>query len=140
MRNVVVSNLVSLDGFVAGPGGDIEWFTGMADKEFEAYSVAMLDSIDTMLFGRLTYELTAGCWPAATAEADDPRVIEAMNNCQKVVFSRTLKSADWEHLPGERGRCRGGGETQGAARQGHGDLRQRPHRVRVGGGRYGEIR
>jgi hypothetical protein len=31
MRHVSVSNLVSLDGFMAGPGGDIEWFTGIAD-------------------------------------------------------------------------------------------------------------
>jgi len=97
MRNVLVSNLASLDGFMAGPGGDIEWFTGIADEQFAAYGVDTIRTIDTMLFGRVTYELMAGYWPTASPEADDPRIIEAMNSCPKVVFSRTLQSVDWSN-------------------------------------------
>jgi dihydrofolate reductase len=97
MRKVILSNLVSLDGFMAGPNGEIDWFTGVADKEFESYAVDLIDSIDTMLFGRVTYELMAGYWPAATPETDDPRIIEAMNNTRKVVFSNTLGKVDWKN-------------------------------------------
>jgi dihydrofolate reductase len=97
MRKVVLSNLVSLDGYMAGPGGDIEWFSSLPDKEFEAYAVKTLSSIDTILFGRVTYELMAGYWPTAKPEADDPRIIEAMNELPKIVFSRTLKSVDWNN-------------------------------------------
>src|SRR5512147_2916978 len=97
MRRVIVSNLISLDGFVAGPNGEIDWFTGIADKEFEASSVDLVGSIDTMLFGRVTYELMAGYWPTATPQTDDPRIIEAMNGLPKVVFSKTLKKAGWSN-------------------------------------------
>ena len=97
MRSVIVSNLMSVDGFMAGPGGEIDWFAGLADREFEEYAVDLLDSIDTMLFGRVTYELMASYWPTATTETDDARIIKAMNNCRKIVFSKTLDRADWKN-------------------------------------------
>jgi len=50
MRNVIVSNLISLDGFYAGPAGEIDWFVNIPDKEFEAYGIKLMESIDTMLF------------------------------------------------------------------------------------------
>jgi dihydrofolate reductase len=97
MRKVVLSNLVSLDGFMAGPNGEIDWFTGFADKEFEAYAAGLITSFDIMLFGRVTYELMAGYWPTATPEQDDPKIIKAMNTTSKVVFSRTLKKVEWNN-------------------------------------------
>jgi dihydrofolate reductase len=57
MRKIIVSNLVSLDGFISGPNGEIDWFISIADKELEEYSVTQINSIDTMLFGRITYQL-----------------------------------------------------------------------------------
>ena len=50
-----------------------------------------------MLFGRVTYELMAGYWPTATPPADDQRIIDAMNNTAKVVFSRTLRGVEWKN-------------------------------------------
>jgi dihydrofolate reductase len=94
---VIVSNLVSLDGFIAGPQGEIDWFVSMADKEFESYSVELIESVDTMLFGRVTYELMAGYWPTARPPADDQRIIDGMNNTAKVVFSRTLTRVEWSN-------------------------------------------
>ena len=97
MRMLIVSNLISLDGYLAGPKGEIDWFTGIADKEFEKYGVELIESIDTMLFGRVTYELMASYWPTALATADDPRIIAAMNDFPKVVFSRTLQKVEWKN-------------------------------------------
>ena len=97
MRKVIVSNLVSLDGFLAGPQGQIDWFTGLADKEFESCSIELLETVDTILFGRVTYQLMAGYWPKASASEDDPRIIEAMNSLPKVVFSRTMASVAWKN-------------------------------------------
>jgi dihydrofolate reductase len=77
MRRVIVSNLISRDGFMAGPKGEIDWFTGLADKEFEKYAIELSGSVDTILFGRVTYQLMAGYWPKASASEDDPRIIEA---------------------------------------------------------------
>ena len=101
MRKVVVSNLVSLDGFIAGPSGEIDWFS--VGKDFESYIARDLQSIGVILFGRVTYELLAGYWPTATSDVNDPLLIEAMNTLPKIVFSRTLASAEWNNAVINRG-------------------------------------
>lgn len=93
MRRIIVSNYVAVDGFFAGPKGEIDWF--LWDDETAAYSRNLLGSIDTILFGRVTYELMAGFWPTATGE--DPVITEAMNSLPKVVFSRTLNRVEWNN-------------------------------------------
>ncbi|MGE5893446.1 MAG: dihydrofolate reductase family protein [bacterium] len=93
MRKIIVSNYVSLDGFIAGPEGEIDWFVW--DEEMAKYSRDLLYSIDTLLFGRVTYELMAGYWPTASPPSEEQVIIDAMNNLPKIVFSRTLARADW---------------------------------------------
>ena len=107
MRRVIVWNLVSLDGFMAGPNGEIDWFVNLADEEFNSFAVANVSKgdVDTLLFGRVTYQLMEQYWPAASPERDDPRIIEAMNNLTKVVFSNTLEQAVWQHSRLVRGRA-----------------------------------
>lgn len=97
MRKIIVSNLVSLDGFMAGPDGNIEWFVNITDKEFEDYAVNLMNSVDTMLFGRVTYQLMESYWPIATEDKEDPRIIDAMNNFPKIVFSKTLADVSWKN-------------------------------------------
>lgn len=101
MRKLIVSNLISIDGFIAGPGGDIDWMD--VDKDFESYIAGDLESIGVMLFGRVTYELMVGYWPGATPTENDPRLIEAMNNLPKIVFSNTLPNAEWNNTTLLRG-------------------------------------
>jgi dihydrofolate reductase len=95
MRKVIMSNLMTLDGFMAGPKGEIDWF--VVDKEFDAYARELFDGVDTLLFGRVTYELMAGFWPTPAAAAEDPFITEMMNSLPKVVFSTTLETAEWEN-------------------------------------------
>lgn len=90
-----MSNYVTLDGFFAGPKGEIDWFVW--NEEMVAYSRGVLASIDTMIFGRVTYELMAGYWPTASPPAEDQVIIDAMNNTRKVVFSRTLEKVGWRN-------------------------------------------
>lgn len=97
MRKVIVSNLVSVDGFISGPNGEMDWFISITDNEFEDYAVNLMNSVDTMLFGRITYQLMESYWPAASPENEDPRIIEAMNNFPKIVFSKTLNSVSWKN-------------------------------------------
>ena len=93
MRKIIVSNYVSLDGFIAGPNGEIDWFVW--DEEMAKYSRNLLYSTDTLMFGRVTYELMAGYWPTASPPSEDQVIIDAMNNLPKIVFSRTLDKAGW---------------------------------------------
>src|SRR4029453_18883078 len=93
MRKLGVFNLVALDGYFSGPGGDISWHR--VDPEFQEYAEKNSTSGNTLLFGRVPYELMAGYWPSPGALKDDPVVAQGMNISPKIVFSRTLKKADW---------------------------------------------
>lgn len=94
-RSVVVSNFVTVDGCYAGPNGELDWFVW--NDETERYSRDQLESVDTILFGRTTYELMKEYWPTPAADEEDPAITEAMNSLPKVVFSKTLERVDWEN-------------------------------------------
>jgi dihydrofolate reductase len=54
-----------------------------------------LEEADTLLFGRVTYQMMAGHWPTPAAERDGPAVAAKMNGPAKIVISRTLGTAGW---------------------------------------------
>jgi dihydrofolate reductase len=93
VNRIIVSNLVTLDGFIAGDNGDLNWFC--ADEEFMDYSRAFCRSIGAILFGRRTYQMMAAYWPTNEADENDPIVAERMNNLPKVVVSKTLSKPTW---------------------------------------------
>ena len=95
MRKLILFMLISLDGFYEGPGHSLDWHN--VDAEFNEFANAQVDSVDMLLFGRVTYEMMAAFWPTPSAAADDPVTAEAMNRLPKIVFSRTLPSADWQN-------------------------------------------
>ena len=87
--------MVSLDGYFEGPNHDLSWHN--TDEEFNEFAIEQFKQIDTILFGRRTYELMASYWPSEQAKKDDPIVAELMNSLPKVVFSRTLDRADYNN-------------------------------------------
>ncbi len=96
MRRVIVSNVMSLDGFVSGPNGELDWFVYpgfVKGTEFGEYARTVISSVDAILLGRLTYEEFSSYWP--TAKNDDPVITERINNLPKFVFSRSLKQVAW---------------------------------------------
>lgn len=95
MRKLFTFNMVSIDGFFEGPEHDISWH--LVDEEFNQFAIEQTSSVDTILFGRLTYELMASYWPTPAALADDPVVADLMNRLPKIVFSRTLDKAEWNN-------------------------------------------
>jgi dihydrofolate reductase len=96
MRNVVLSMQVSLDGFIARPKGELDWH--LVDGEVNEYAKDLLNSFDTLVFGRVTYELMASYWPTAiTNDPAEAQIAERLNTLPKVVFSRTLKKVEWRN-------------------------------------------
>ena len=95
MRKLFVFNLVTLDGYFEGPSKEIDWHN--VDAEFNEYAIDMLNSVDALIFGRVTYELMASYWPTPDAIKNDPIVAEKMNTLPKIVFSRTLEKAEWNN-------------------------------------------
>src|SRR5947199_9976603 len=89
---------VSLDGFVAGPNGEIDWVR--FDDDLVEDVQALVDSADTALFGRVTYRLIESYWPTAadssTASKIDLDHPPRLNPAPKIVFSRTMKNVHWQ--------------------------------------------
>ncbi len=94
-RRVLFFMMVSANGFYERARWEIDWH--VTDAEFNEFAIAQLDSADTLLFGRVTYEGMASYWPTPEAVAGDPEVAHRMNALRKIVFFRTLDRADWSN-------------------------------------------
>lgn len=95
MKRIFAFLVVTVDGYYEGPNQELDWPN--VDDEFNDFSVEQLDEVDTLLFGRITYELMAGYWPTPAAAEDDPRITARMNSIPKLVVSRTLRDAEWDN-------------------------------------------
>ena len=110
---IVLTDFMSLDGVVQGPGGEEEdteggfrhggWSGPYFDPEIMGTEISDgMDGVDALLFGRRTYTTMAAAWPN---RPDDP-FADRMNSIRKYVVSRTLSEADltWNNsvlIPGE---------------------------------------
>ena len=97
MRKIIVAMSVSVDGFIEGPGAEIDWHR--VDAPLHRHFNEHLASMSAFLDGRVTYELMAGFWPyadrdpqASTEIAEFARIWRDM---PKIVYSRTLRDAPW---------------------------------------------
>lgn len=82
MRDLILKMSISLDGFVAGADGDIEWMFG-SDDAARAWSVETLWNASLHIMGSHTFEVMTAYWPTATGEFAPP-----MNQIPKAVFTR----------------------------------------------------
>jgi dihydrofolate reductase len=95
MRKIVLFNLITLDGYFEGANADISWHN--VDQEFNDFAVAQLRTADMLLFGRKTYQLMAAYWATEDGIKDNPVIAELMNEIDKIVFSKSLEKAQWDH-------------------------------------------
>jgi dihydrofolate reductase len=110
-----VSTFVTLDGIMVGPDEDVSWVIEHFDREMaEDVALDMSQESEAFLLGRVTYEIFAAYWPTAIpyAEGDaldpaggkeDPRIIDALNDFPKYVFSTTLPEQEWKNTRVLRG-------------------------------------
>ena len=86
---------ISLDGFVAGPNGELDW--AKVDEEIFDHVGKRISEDDTALYGRVTYQMMEGYWPTAGeqpgASKHDIEHSKWYKNVQKVVLSKTMKDA-----------------------------------------------
>jgi len=98
MRRLTVFDNVSLDGYFVDANGDMRWAHDVPqDGEFDGFVAGNARGGGTLVFGRITYEMMAGYWRSPMAMENDPVVAERMNSLPKIVFSRTLETADWNN-------------------------------------------
>ncbi len=95
MRHLIFLMHTSLDGFVAGPNGEMDWI--QLDEAMFDFIGTMTDQADTALYGRVTYELMENYWPKAgdkpKATKHDKEHSNWYNQVSKVVLSTTLQEA-----------------------------------------------
>jgi dihydrofolate reductase len=96
MRKLIASPFVTLDGFMSGSHGELEWNEPYFDDEMGSYINEQFAALDTLLFGRATYQWFANYWPNQGVN-DDPAFAEKMNAVPKIVFSKTLEQAEWNN-------------------------------------------
>lgn len=98
MRKLIMWNVMTLDGYFEGnQNWDLSFHNLIWGKELEKLSIDQLQSADYLVFGRVTYEGMAAYWTKAEAETEEHEVAKLMNSIPKIVFSKTLKSADWNN-------------------------------------------
>ena len=93
MRKIISFMHISLDGFVAGPNGELDWVE--VDEEIFNYVGKRISQGDTALYGRVTFEMMESYWPTAadkpTATRHDIEHSKWYRNVHKVVLSKTMK-------------------------------------------------
>ncbi len=98
MRNVIFLIHMSLDGFVAGPNGEMDWI--VYNEEMEQYTHELHSTTDAAIYGRVTFQMMESYFPPLL---DDPAIPAGdlaharwLDRVTKIVFSRTLESVAWQ--------------------------------------------
>lgn len=84
MRRIILDLAVSLDGYIEGPNGEIDWCIMDEDMDFEGF----LDSVDTIFYGRVSYEAWGNFQPAPDASEPELTLWKNVHAKKKYVFSR----------------------------------------------------
>ncbi len=93
MRNLIMWNLMTLDGFFEGQKSwELDWHEYVWGDELERFSIEQSKSVGMLLFGRVTYLGMADYWTRAQGE-----IADFMNSVPKIVFSTTLTRAEWNN-------------------------------------------
>ena len=94
MRKLIAVEFVTLDGFVSGPGREMNWVEQIYTDEIAQALGEGQQAIDTFLLGRVTYHGLVSYWPEKTTK-EEPYLADHINPKLKLVFSTTLESAPW---------------------------------------------
>jgi dihydrofolate reductase len=99
MRKIISFMHVSLDGFVAGPNGEMDWIK--VDEEIFDYVGKRISEGDTALYGRVTYQMMESYWPTAAdqpnASKHDIEHSKWYSQVHKLVLSKTMKGAELDN-------------------------------------------
>ncbi|MGX9134265.1 dihydrofolate reductase family protein [Rummeliibacillus sp. JY-2-4R] len=89
-RKIILDLAVTLDGFIEGENGEVDWCIMDSEMEFDNF----LNQIDTIFYGRKSYDL----WGEFTPEIEDPdidkKMWELIHSKEKIVFSKTQKGTN----------------------------------------------
>ena len=94
---------ITVDGFVAGPEGQLDWMTWEMDEKLIAFITHLTDTSDTILLGRKMTEGFVNYWENVQPDSPEYEFAQKMVNMPKVVFSRTLTEIAGKNVRVENG-------------------------------------
>ncbi|HQY19307.1 MAG TPA: dihydrofolate reductase family protein [Ignavibacteria bacterium] len=99
MRKLKLQTQITVDGFTAGPNGELDWMTWDMDEKLSQYINSITDTSDTILLGRKMTEGFITHWTNVRKLPDDPgyEFAHKMMDKPKVVFTKTLEKSEWEN-------------------------------------------
>ncbi len=102
MRKIIFLMHMSLDGFVAGPNGEMDWIIHEDDVAERSYSLH--STTDAAIYGRVTYDMMANYWPQVLTNPDMPDVgagemahAKWADTATKYVVSNSLEETTWRN-------------------------------------------
>ncbi len=101
MRKLKLQVQVSVDGFIAGPDGEMDWMVWDWDEALKDYVSRLTDSVDTIVLGRKLAQEFIPYWEKVALDEQNPErdFGKIMTAYRRVVFSRTLpKDAPWKNV------------------------------------------
>ncbi|RJO77010.1 dihydrofolate reductase [Nocardia panacis] len=96
MRTFKLQVQTTIDGYMCGPHGEMDWMSHPWSSDLAAYVTALTDPVDTIVLGRKLAEGFIPAW-AARPEHETQAAIDKMNNTPKVVISDSLTESPWDN-------------------------------------------
>jgi dihydrofolate reductase len=94
MRKIMLDLAVTLDGYIEGPNGEIDWLGTDDDTDFGDILTDILAGIDTVFYGRVSYDLWGNYQPDDNASPKLKAAYNLLHSKKKYVFSRTTEKDD----------------------------------------------
>ena len=99
MRKLKLQVQMSVDGFIAGANGEMDWMTFNWDDELKKYVNEITEPVDCIVLGRKLAEGFIPHWTNVAANPDDPEFTSGkkFTDTHKVVFTKTLEKSAWDN-------------------------------------------
>jgi dihydrofolate reductase len=99
MRKLKLQVQMTVDGYVAGPNGEMDWMTYHWDDALKQYVAQITDPVDSIVLGRKLAEGFIPYWNSVAANPEDPQYLagKKFTDTPKVVFTQTLEQSAWDN-------------------------------------------
>jgi len=99
MRKLKLQVQMTVDGYIAGPNGEMDFMVWDWDHELEQYVAELTDPVDCIVLGRKLAEGFIPHWAAVATKPEDPQYAAGrkFTETHKVVFTKTLEEPLWEN-------------------------------------------
>jgi dihydrofolate reductase len=99
MRKLILQVQITLDGFIGGPNGEMDFMTFNWDDELNNYVKALMEPVDAIVLGRKLAEGFIPYWAGVAADEANPQqeAGKAFTNLPKVVFTKMLQQPAWDN-------------------------------------------